>query len=249
MKFNQVVSATLLCAAGLAHAAGDEIQVYGADINKPGERGLELHVNYVTQGSKLVEWPGQKPVDRMLRVTPEFSWGITERLELGAYVPMIKAVGSSASIEGVKGRIKYLVASDDAPFYWGVNFELGRVALHTESSHWNAELRPILGYRMGNWEFIANPILGSALSDGASRVPEFEPAFKFSYELGEGKSVGVEHYTAMGPINNFLPSSQREQSLFLVFDGKVAGTEVNFGVGRGWQASPDKWVVKAILGF
>jgi hypothetical protein len=249
MKFNRVVSAILLISAGLVQAAGDEIQVYGADINKPGERGLELHVNYVNRGSKQVEWPGQKPVDRMLRVTPEFSWGITERMELGAYVPMIKAVGSSATIEGVKGRIKYLVASDNEPFYWGVNFELGRVALRTESSHWNAELRPILGYQTGAWEFIANPILGSALSDGASRVPQFEPAFKIAYKLGEGNSVGLEHYTALGPINHFLPSGQREQSLFLVFDGKVGGTEVNFGVGRGWQASPDKWVVKAILGF
>jgi hypothetical protein len=249
MKLAHLAVPLLLCAASLAHAAGDEIQVYGADINKPGERGLELHVNYVAQGSKQVEWPGQKPVDRMLRVTPEFSWGITERLELGMYVPMIKASGSGASVEGVKGRVKYLVASDDAPFYWGVNFELGRVALHTESSHWNAELRPILGYRSGNWEFIANPILGSALSDGASRVPEFEPAFKIAYELGENRSVGLEHYSALGPVNNFAPSAQREQSLFLVFDGKLGGTEVNFGVGRGWGASPDKWVVKAILGF
>jgi hypothetical protein len=61
--------------------------------------------------------------------------------------------------------------------------------------------------------------------------------------------VGLEHYSALGPVNNFAPSAQREQSLFLVFDGKLGGTEVNFGVGRGWGASPDKWVVKAILGF
>ena len=249
MKFTPCVVASLLCVSGLAKAAGDEIQVYGSDINKPGESGLELHVNYVTQGSKLADWPGQKPVDRMLRVTPEFSWGITERLELGAYVPMIKAVGSSATIEGVKGRVKYLVASDDAPFYWGVNFELGRVSLRTESSHWNAEVRPIVGYRAGRWEFIMNPILGVALSDGASRVPEFEPAFKVGYELGEGKAIGFEHYWAMGPVNNFLPASQQEHASFLVFDGKIGGTELNFGIGRGWQASPDKWVVKAILGF
>ena len=69
MKLHPLALSLPLCTAGLAHAAGDEIQVYGADINKPGERGLELHVNYVTQGSKQVEWPGQKPVDRMLRVT------------------------------------------------------------------------------------------------------------------------------------------------------------------------------------
>jgi hypothetical protein len=247
--FKSCLTTTMLCVAGLAHAAGDEIQVYGSDINKPGESGLELHVNFVADGDKAPQAPGMKPVHNMLRVTPEFSWGITERLELGAYIPMIKAVGDAATVEGVKGRVKYLVASDTKPFYWGVNFELGRVSLRTETSHWNAELRPILGYTHKQWEFSFNPILGWALSDGASRVPEFEPAFKAAYRLDNGLSVGTEHYMAFGPANHFLPWSEREQSTFVVVDGKIGNTEVNFGIGRGWRASADKWVIKAILGF
>jgi hypothetical protein len=249
MKFRGYIAALLLPVASLAHAAGDEIQVYGSDINKPGESGLEMHVNFVADGSRDAAAPGQKPVRNMLRVTPEFSWGITEQLELGVYIPMIKAVGSSATVEGVKGRVKYLVANDENPLYWGVNFELGRVSLRTETSHWNAELRPILGYTMKRWEFTVNPILGWALSDGASQVPEFEPAFKVAYRLDNGMSVGAEHYMAMGPANHFLPYSEREQNTFVVMDGKIGGTEVNLGIGRGWHASSDKWVIKAIFGF
>lgn len=244
-----VVATGALLACACAWSAGDEIQVYGDDINEPGESGLELHLNYVVKGSKASEWVGQKPVNHMLRVTPELSWGLTKSVELGLYVPMIKAVGESPTLEGLKGRVKYLSAPKDSAWYAGLNFELGRVSMRTEESHWNAELRPILGWRAERWEFAFNPILGWALSDGHHKVPTFEPAAKVAYKATEEVKVGFEHYASMGPINHWLPASAREQASYVVVDGKLGKTEVNFGVGRGWHASGDGWVVKAILGF
>ena len=86
------VVAIMIFAAALlpvrAFAINDEIQVYTDDINEPGERGLELHVNTTPRGRKTPEYPGDLPPYRGLRLTPEFSWGLTKTLEAGLYLPM-----------------------------------------------------------------------------------------------------------------------------------------------------------------
>ncbi len=244
-----LMALALFAASVSARAADDEIQVYTDEINKPGELGLELHMNYVTVGSSERSWPQQVPPRQLFRLTSEFSYGLTERWELGVYLPATKGPGEDLHLEGGKARLKYLDAPEGSAFYWGVNFELGRLALRTVEQNWNAEIRPILGYRKGDWHFTINPRLGMALSGGASRVPDFSPCFRIMRKLDETWAVGVEHYTEFGPIKNFLPASERAQNTYLVIDGRVASMDFNIGVGKGWTGPSDRVVFKAILGF
>src|ERR1019366_4636367 len=86
--------ARVLFAAGFACAVVparavmiDEIQVYTDDINKPGEFGLELHVNTTPKGRSTPDFPGEITPWHSLRVTPEFSYGLTKHLEAGLYLP------------------------------------------------------------------------------------------------------------------------------------------------------------------
>lgn len=62
-------------------------------------------------------------------------------------------------------------------------------------------------------------------------------------------SPGIEYYGGLGPIGNFLPSSQQQQLLFAVvdlnFDPKW---EFNFGVGMGLTHDSDGVILKLILG-
>ena len=58
----------------LARAITDEIQVYTDDITKPGEFGLELHINSTPTGRKTPTWlPYSNPNQRALftDTTPE----------------------------------------------------------------------------------------------------------------------------------------------------------------------------------
>jgi hypothetical protein len=239
----------LLAAAFPAQAADDEIQVYTNDINKPGELGLEVHMNYVPVGSAERQWPEQVPPRQMFRTTAEFSYGLSEKVELGFYIPVIKGVGEPVQIEGAKARLKYLDAPEERAFYWGVNFELGRMSLRTVEQHWNAEIRPIIGYRDGGWNFTVNPRLGFGLSEGASHVPDFNPCYRIVREVAKNWAVGVEHYSEYGPVNRFLPSSERSQNTYLVMDGRAGSMDFNVGVGKGWTDASDRLVFKAILGF
>lgn len=246
----------LPCLAGVAFllagpafaASNDEIQVYDDAINKPGEMGLDVHMNHVVSGIKQPSWPGDAPSDHSSRITPEFSYGLNEKWEFGAYLPLLQTSGGARYIEGAKVRIKYMAPHDDDAFYWGINQELGWVSLRSAEQHWNLEIRPILGYRTGKWHFTVNPIIELEFSGPGKENPDFSPAFRASYAVTNNLNLGVEHYAGLGKLEHISPYGQQSQNTYLVADTELAGYAVNFGVGKGWNASSDRWTVKAIIG-
>ena len=59
-----------------------------------GEFGLDVHTNYVISGDRPVGYPGTLSPLHTLRVTPEFSLGLTRAPELGVYLPLATLDGS-----------------------------------------------------------------------------------------------------------------------------------------------------------
>lgn len=235
--------------AGAARASSnDEIQVYDDAINRPGEMGLDLHMNHVISGIKQPAWPGDAPSDHSTRLTPEFSYGLNQKWEFGAYLPLLQTAGGTRYVEGAKVRIKYMAPHEDDGFYWGVNQELGWVSLRSAEQHWNVEIRPILGWRSGRWHLTVNPIIGFELNGPNGEIPDFSPAMRASYAVSPKLSLGVEHYAGLGKVEHISPYSQQSQNTYLVVDTELADHAINFGVGKGWNAGSDKWTVKAIIG-
>ncbi|MFX7853876.1 hypothetical protein ABTK08_20205, partial [Acinetobacter baumannii] len=67
-----------------AMAAPEEIQVYIDDLDSPGEVGLDTHINYTATGaSTRGDYQGAEDSLHRLRITPEFSLGLTRHLEAG----------------------------------------------------------------------------------------------------------------------------------------------------------------------
>jgi len=139
----------LLGSGQTAHAAPEEVQVYMDEINPAGTAGLDVHLNYVTSGQPGADYAGAEPSLHDFRVTPEFSLGLGSGFEAGLYLPL--ATLSSDGVfraQGVKARIKWIAPhAQDSAFYWGANFELGRVAYRLDQNPWNAELKGIAGWR------------------------------------------------------------------------------------------------------
>ena len=67
-----------------------EIQVYNAEVNKPGEASLEIHLNNVLKGSAESEG-AILPSDKMTHVTFEPAIGITPFWEMGGYFQTARA--------------------------------------------------------------------------------------------------------------------------------------------------------------
>jgi hypothetical protein len=225
----------------------DEIQVYNAEIAEVGQWTYQQHLNYAAVGQTLPEVPGGFASNHGLQGTPEFAYGITDWWEGGFYIPFAVSDGQLLS-DGAKIRTLFVVPdAAKRSFFYGINFELGYEMPRFASSPWGLEIRPIVGLRNAQWEFIANPIVD--LSFGSGGEADFAPALRLARNLGNDWYVGLEYYGDYGKIGDFLPLQQQSQQLFAVTDFKVSVVDVELGVGYGFTSGSDRLVAKAIIGY
>jgi len=232
-----------------AFAAPDEIQVYLDDIRRPGEAGLELHLNYVQKGRRTPDYPGEIPPHHVFRAMPEISLGLAPNWDVGLYLPLQASPGEGLNSNAARLRLKYLSPTQDTkPFFWGVNLEAGYVPRRVSEDRYVAELRGFAGYRNGPWLLAVNPIFGFALSGpNKSSTPDLDLNFKIAREINDEWALGFEHYAGFGRLNDMSGSSQQDHVFYLVADFERKGFGVNFGIGRGLTDASDDWVVKAII--
>jgi hypothetical protein len=231
-------------------AAPDEIMVYTDEMNAPGQFGLEQHFNYSITGAQLPEYAGQMAPHHVLQTTPEFSYGISDTLEAGMYVPVAFAPDGNSFINGLRLRLKYIAPkTENAHGFFGLNVEVGRNSIRVSDSALTLELRPIIGYHDAQWLLSFNPILNMGLSDNVSHQPQFEPALKVTHRLGEVGHGGIEYYGTYGALDSMLPADQVGHTLYAVLDTAIHGCDVNFGIGRGYANTSDAWVAKSVVAF
>ena len=228
----------------------DEIQVYTDDINKPGEFGLELHVNTTPKGRSTPDFPGEITPRHGLRSTAEFSYGLTRTLEAGLYMPYARDAEGTTHFAGPKLRLKWLPQqpAEQGGWFMGVNFEYAWVAPAFEQSRNALELRPIIGYRSSDWLLAANPILGWSLAgpdhDGK---PDFSPSLKAARTVASGLALGMEYYAELGKVNHILPHAEQAHTLYLALDYARKPWAFNVGIGRGLTGAADRWTLKTII--
>jgi hypothetical protein len=243
-------AAALAVPAGVQAALSDEIQVYANDINKPGEFGLELHVNTTPSGRSTPDYPGEIPPAHTWRLTPELSYGLTRTFEAGLYIPTLLTPGDS-TVGGMKLRLKWMPVQVDEKgegIFAGVNFEYGWIKRRLEQSTQAIELRPIVGWRDEKWLVAFNPILDfDRAGPTKSGTPSFEPALKIAREIRAGLAGGIEYYADFGRVNDFAPRAEQSHTLYLAIDVDKGPLPFNFGIGRGLNGATDKWTVKAIF--
>ncbi|HEY5960518.1 MAG TPA: hypothetical protein VIV60_28390 [Polyangiaceae bacterium] len=254
--------------------AGDlfEIQVYEAEVNRPLHAGLEAHFNYTVSGRRNADYEGEQVPHHVSRLTLEPALGITEYLELGAYLQNMVNADGQYRFAGWKLRTKWVIPRRyTGQFFFGINAEIGKVPRAVEEHGWANEFRPIAGWYNGHWLFDINPIFGYALSGPDRLRPDIEPAAKVGFNTQLGFMVGTEYYAGLGYLTALpAPRSEQEHLVFLTVDlAEPASTivadtrpappqaqaeeaepwEFNFGIGRGLtDATPQHWIVKAIFG-
>ena len=247
-----LVAAALLVAVAARPAAAadqvhDEIQVYNAEIAEVGQWTVEQHLNFAGVGQTDPEVPGGFYSNHSLQGTPEFAYGLTKWWEIGFYIPFAENGGQLLSDAG---KIRNLFVVPDAAkrnFFYGVNFELGYEMPRFTQTPWNLEIRPIIGVRNKDWEFIVNPIVD--VSFGSQGEADFAPAARLARNLGNDRFIGLEYYADYGEIGSFLSPSQQSQQLFAVTDFKVKDVDVELGAGYGFTPGSDRFVLKAIFGY
>jgi hypothetical protein len=243
-----LISALTGSAAGAVDQVHDEIQVYNASIAEVGQWSYEQHLNFAAIGQTVPEFPGGFTSNHSLQGTPEFAYGLTKWWEVGFYLPFAVSGSGEFLSNGAKLRNLFVVPdADKRNFFYGVNFELGYEMPQFSPTPWVLEIRPIIGVRNKEWEFIVNPIVDVGF--GPPDEADFAPAARLARNLGEDRFIGLEYYSDFGKIGNFLPPQQQSQQLFAVTDFKVKEVDVELGVGYGFTPGSDRLIFKAILGY
>ena len=242
-----LVSCGLLSAS--CHAAPEEIQVYMDEMDVPGQFGLDLHNNYVFSGENVPAYPGAIPPDRLYRLTPELSYGLTPSFELGAYLLTSSGPYSGTEINGEKIRLKFIAPKNaDQAYFWGANLELGKVDYGMDINPWNAELKGIYGYRTERWTFALNANLDWNVMGPAPTPASFELDTKVAYAVNAKYKVGFESYNVIGPVHQLGYLEQQSQTLYAVVDTDIKGWDLNLGLGHGLTSISDQLILKAIVG-
>src|ERR1700730_1892824 len=155
-------AAILLAAATISARANDEIQVYNAEIAKIGQWTFQLHSNYAFIGRKEPDFPGGLVPNHALQGTGEWAWGELTPYSNAAKIRQLFVIPNAAERE----------------FFYGVNFEFSYAMPQFSETRWNMEIRPIVGWRKGDYEFIINPIVD--IGFGQNGGAEFAPCARFA---------------------------------------------------------------------
>jgi hypothetical protein len=254
VSFSRRLTSALLVLAMATYGRAsmiDEIQVYTDDINKTGIFGLELHLNSTLEGRSTPDYVGEITPRHGIRLTPEFSYGLSPALEAGLYLPAQRTPGGSYDLAGTKLRLKWLPLQPDPKkggLFAGANVELSWLEQKFERGHTGAELRTIFGWRSQTWLLAANPVFSWTLGgpDKSSR-PDFELQVKAARPIAPGLSIGPEYYAGFGPMGRALPHAEQDHSLFAAIDVDRGHWVFNAGIGRGVTHAADRWTVKFIF--
>ena len=230
-----------------AAQAGDEIQVYNGEIAKPGQFSLEQHLNYTINGRKEPDFPGGLVPHRALNGTPELAYGVNDWYEVGLYAPF--AVSGDRQLLSNGFKIRHLFVSPHAEqrnFFYGVNFEISYLMPKFSETRYGIEIRPIIGWRKGDYEFILNPIVDAGI--GKAGEVSFAPAIRFARKFGKDWMIGLEYYSDFGAFGRFAAPDNQAHTIFAVTDLKLGEIDVNFGLGYGMTNGSDRVVAKMIVG-
>jgi hypothetical protein len=242
-----LLAGTIAIVFGKPATATDEIQVYNADIAAPGQFTIQQHLNYIGIGLKDPPFPGGLVSHHGLNGTPEFAYGVTDWWEVGLYLPF--AVQDRQFLSD-SFKLRTLFVSPHAEqrnFFYGVNFEFSNETPKFSQTRFGIEIRPIIGIRNADYEFIVNPIVDIGL--GKYGEADFAPAARAARKFGEDLFAGFEYYADFGKIGDFNKLADQQQTLFAVTDFKLGVFDVNFGVGCGLTPASDRLVIKTIIGY
>jgi len=228
----------------------DEIQVYDDAINEPGEFAVELHLNATPSGRGTPDYPREIVPAHGIRSTFELAYASSEHTEWGLYIPLEYTPSGEERFSGFRYRLKYIAqkASEENPFFYGVNFELSHVKAIFEEAQDRIEIRPILGWKQSGWLYALNPVIGENLKPGQrTGGPDFSPSFKISKEVTKGIALGAEYYAELGQFSHFDSYSNQAHTLYLALDVDRKPFVFNIGIGRGLTAATDHWTIKSIF--
>lgn len=249
-QFKKIALGLMLGAgcASACQAAGYELTVYSDDVAQAGEFEGETIVSLARPRPNLI--PG---VRRVVQGLAELNYGLGNGWVIGLEVPGVYT-GESRKFAGAAIEIQY-VAPHDATrgWYWGFRADAGRFSsVYVGEAEAAIEINPILGYRFGSFHLAMNPTIELPKDRSNGTRMSFNPAAKLSYQVSGDDGFSVEYFGHWGPARSWLPPAKRDETLYAVWDRRLALGHLSAGLGHGIRpaaGSVDRWIAKIGLQF
>jgi hypothetical protein len=104
-------------------------------------------------------------------------------------------------------------------------------ALASTNTRFAAGLTPILGFNYQAWQLILSPTVVTGIGAGATTA--LAPAARLTRSISEDFDVGIEYASALGQLGSISPLVQQSHIVYGITDFKLAGFEINLGIGYG----------------
>ena len=239
-------SLTLLSA--IACAQTDEIQVYDGGLANVGKFNLTWHQNFTLKGAKQQAFPGGLISNHAYVGVPEWAYGVTRWFELGLYMPLYSVTKDyGSSLNGFKIRTLFATPkADERRVFYGVNFEFSYNAKQWDEKRYTNEIRPIVGWHLGDTDVIVNPIMDNSYI-GVKNL-DFAPATRVAHKFTPKWAFALEEYGDYGHLRDIKPLHDQWHQLWFVADHPLkGGIDMEPGIGVGMTAGSDKLTLKLIL--
>lgn len=237
MKFTSRITSCLTFAGALlatspAHALNYfDLEVYGYDTLKKGERLIENKNNYTYDGTDA---PAPEDNDGLLRSTVEFAYGITDKTEVAAYLDFSNPDDGGWHHAADRLRVRTSLFEKgqlpvDLGLYGELEFPYG------EDNNTELEMRVILEKDFGKWALLLNPKFTKVINGVDTGEPwGLEYAASAIYSLNKTWHPRLDLFGDFGPINNFNNSDEQVHLISPFVDIELAkGFAVGVGVAFG----------------
>lgn len=224
-----------------------ELRVYSDDIPQQGESEIEWIMS-VAKPRRM----DSLPHGQVFQTLMEYGYGLGHGWSIGLELPISHA-DRHTQLNGVKVEAQY-VAEHDARqgAYWGIRGDIGYTSSPYETQGGSSiDINPILGYRGSAWHVVMNPSIEKPIS-GINTKAEFRPSAKLAYAIHRTRQLGFEYFSDWGALSAIRPQRERDETLYVVWDEKLASSRWNFGLGKPLNpsgGSVDKWVMKIGVNF
>jgi hypothetical protein len=222
-----------------------ELEVYPASTEGKGLHEVENLTTFVANGrAQEGEEEAETPRHRLLRSSFEYSYGLTDKIDLAAYLDLQKPNAGELAYAGSRFRARG--ALWDKGRYpldlgWYVEAELP----HNEESDLELEFRPIVSRDLGRFSVDLNPIFELPTVSGERRTLEFNYGARIYYRLSRNLVPGVEFYGDIGQIRDVEGSRAQEHYVLPAVYGRIArGLKFAAGPAFGLTRASDPVILK-----
>jgi hypothetical protein len=203
-----------------------ELEVYPATTDGAGVHEIENLTTYVANGRNPREDDGERR-HRLLRTSLEYNYGLTERIDIAAYLDLEKPNGDEVEYAGARFRARGGLW-EKGRFFVDLGWYLEAAVPHDEESDLELEFRPLVSRDFGRFTIDVNPVFELPTVSEERRTLEFDYAARVYHRLSERLQPGVEFFGGIGQIRDVDASQKQEHYVLPIVYGRL---------GRGWSAS------------